>query len=378
MGGVSYRYARAARFVAAMGIFASALFLLFVPATAQTGASTAVFSNNGWWQKTPSAPPAPVPADAVAVAAEAGNPGKVAAFGMDVHVSTDETLVGLRLVLKESATPGAHFPPPPPPQAPSEQPPAQVQTVIVACPITSIYTPEDGGPIANAPVADCDVARGDGVRKADGTWEFDITSIAELWTSNALEQKGVLLVERVAAPVTFQVSYQDLSTGTPLLELETEPVLDDTTDTTEDTTPAVVEDTSSGSSGGDEGNFFTAIASGGSGTADTAFGIVETPPTTTPPAVATPIDETPPTQVVNRRPTKGTLPLATALLLPVALGLALVGGLVLGPAGDPATARTREGGLSRALARREEQGREEQDSQNGPASASPAPELEAL
>jgi len=46
------------------------------------------------------------------------------------------------------------------------------------------------------------------------------------------------------------------------------------------------------------------------------------------------------------------VPAPTVLLLPVALGLALVVSLTLGPAGRPAAVFRREGGLSRALARR--------------------------
>ena len=46
------------------------------------------------------------------------------------------------------------------------------------------------------------------------------------------------------------------------------------------------------------------------------------------------------------------VPGATALLVPVAAGLAILVGLVLGPTGRPAPVFRRQGGLSRALARR--------------------------
>ncbi|HET9772586.1 MAG TPA: hypothetical protein VFS16_16950 [Acidimicrobiia bacterium] len=47
-----------------------------------------------------------------------------------------------------------------------------------------------------------------------------------------------------------------------------------------------------------------------------------------------------------------SVPTPTALLIPVVLGLAVLIGLVLGPGGRPTPAIAREGGLSRALARR--------------------------
>lgn len=347
MRGASSRLARSARFSVAVGILASAVLFLFVPAGAQTGgeSSHAELNDNGWWQKN--AFPPNVPADAVAVSADGGDTSRVAAFGMDVFVGPDEVLGSLKLTLKETTQPGANYPPPPPEQTAGQQP-AQSQVVIGACPITKIYTPEDGGPYANAPVADCEVARGDGVRLADGSWEFDLTTLAELWLSNAMENKGVLLIERVAAPMSFQVAFQDITTGTPQLDLSTDFALDEETDNgTDDET--FTEDVVTPPSGGD--NFFSAIADTDVSTPTTPLGIVETPPTTAAPAAPEPAPA--PRVVVNRKPTKGTLPLAMLLLVPAIMGVALVGGMVLGPEGDPATARNREGGLSRALARRD-------------------------
>jgi hypothetical protein len=46
------------------------------------------------------------------------------------------------------------------------------------------------------------------------------------------------------------------------------------------------------------------------------------------------------------------VPTPTALLVPVAIGLAVLIGVVLGPGGRPSPVLAREGGLSRALARR--------------------------
>jgi hypothetical protein len=332
------------RLLVAAGAVVGALGFALLPAGGQTDDSgtTATISKDGWWR--PASPlPSTVPAAAIAVSAQGGNDDKVAAIGIDFHLSTEESLDSLKLTLVEDTTPGATYPPP--------DAPAQAQAQISACPITGIWVPEKAGDIAKKPAADCTTARADGVRNPDATWVFDLTSVAELWSSNAIEQNGVLLVKRVAAPVTFQISFKDLSTGTMRLQASTTFIESETTTTedtifTEDTT--FTEDTS-----GDE-NFFTEIAESAEGSNTTPLGIVETTTTTTA-AAREPSSNVP---ISNRNPTKGSLPAATFLLFPLALGLALVGGLVLGPAGDPAMSRRREGGLSRALDRRTQQQQE--------------------
>lgn len=339
-------FSRTARTLAALGFLALGVLMLLAPAGAQTDESGAYanLSTAGWWERKPSVPN--VPANAVAVAAQNGSDTKVAAFGVDMYLPEGEELVGLTLTLKESSTPGATFPP----LTQQGQGQAPTQVLVVACPITSTWNAEDGGDKANAPVADCDLARGDGVRNADGTWTFDLTMLAELWSSETIEQNGLLLIERVAAPMSFQVSYDDLSTGTPKLELETLPALEEDSEDGEEFEEEFEEEVEGGTgsdTGGD--SFFDAIGEDVTGTPDTPFGITDTPPTTAPPAE--PVDE-PREPVANRRPTKGSLPVATLALVPIAAGLALLSSVVLGPAGDPATARRRDGGLSRALARR--------------------------
>lgn len=345
MRGLS-RFSRSTRLLAALGLLVSGVFMLLAPAGALTGggASTATLSRDGWWEPKPSL--STVPANAIAVGAQGGNDTKIAAIGMDIFVADDEELVGLTLTLKEATGPGANFPPI------TEQSQSQPQSavVIVACPITSIWVPEDGGDKAvNPPVADCDMARGDGVRNhAAGTWSFDLTFLAELWINDTIDQNGILLIERVGPPMSFQVSFEDLSTGSPALDLDTFPITDEPED---DFTEEEFEEFISGGtdSGSTDDNFFSAIGSTVTGTSDTPFGITDTPPTTAP---AQPEAERRNQPVANRRPTKGTLPLGTLALIPLVLGLALLSGVILGPAGDPATVRHREGGLSRALARR--------------------------
>jgi hypothetical protein len=48
----------------------------------------------------------------------------------------------------------------------------------------------------------------------------------------------------------------------------------------------------------------------------------------------------------------GNLPFAVYLLIPLALGLALLTAVVLGPLGEPDPSEHRAGGVSRALGRR--------------------------
>jgi hypothetical protein len=50
----------------------------------------------------------------------------------------------------------------------------------------------------------------------------------------------------------------------------------------------------------------------------------------------------------------GNLPLAVYLLIPLALVLALLTAIALGPAGDPGSTTRRGGGVTRALTEREE------------------------
>jgi hypothetical protein len=325
--------------------FGAGVAIVGLPATAQTGGTTATFSKQGWW-RAPSPLPSSVPATAIAVGAQGGNSNAEGALGLDFHLATDEGLESATLTLTEDATPGATYPPANTPAPPEGQPNPNA-VAIGACPITTIWAPEQAGAFTNKPTADCEIARGDGVRKADGTWTFDITSLAELWDSGVIEQNGILFVERVAAPATFQISFQGL-TGTKPPQLEIATTFIESTTTTTETTEPFVEDTSGG---GSDTNFFTQINDSAIGTTDTPLGIVDTP-TTSPPTAAAASPAATDGRIVNRRPTKGTLPLGLLLLVPLSLGLALMSGMVLGPAGDPATSRRREGGLSRALNQR--------------------------
>ncbi|HEV7865116.1 MAG TPA: hypothetical protein VGR20_20640, partial [Acidimicrobiia bacterium] len=63
----------------------------------------------------------------------------------------------------------------------------------------------------------------------------------------------------------------------------------------------------------------------------------------------------PPDPVLRTRPAVGfweSVPAPTVLLVPITVGLAVLIGMVLGPVGRPSPVFRREGGLSRALARR--------------------------
>ena len=90
-----------------------------------------------------------------------------------------------------------------------------------------------------------------------------------------------------------------------------------------------------------------AAPAGASNTAESAA--APAGPEPVPPAPAAPAPETGGRAAVDFWE---SVPTPTALLIPVVLGLAVLIGLVLGPGGRPTPAIAREGGLSRALARR--------------------------
>lgn len=69
---------------------------------------------------------------------------------------------------------------------------------IAACPISAPWGPADNGPMSEAPPADCDHSS-PGQRQPEGAWRFELVP-ADL-------VHGVLLVEQVDPPTTFQVPF---------------------------------------------------------------------------------------------------------------------------------------------------------------------------
>ncbi len=316
-----------------------------------TGSESAILTQDGWWNRAqgpqssePANPirpaiggvlPAPstVPAKSIAVGALAGDPDKVAAVGFILDAPIDALVDRLTMTLKESTASGANA--------------NAAGAVIVACPITEFWAGVKNGDFVNRPVCDESLAS-PGARAADGTWKFDLSLMATSWLDPAsgLAQNGVLLVEAVAAPTSFQVSFDDTASDNVKLDFATtgggfsassEFVPDESPTTTE---PFVVAAPTT-----EPPNDFSAPVDTVP-TLDTVPPEPEAAPTASPVATAAPVART--------SPDPGGLFDNLPLLAMVLVGLLIAGaavfvGLVLGPLAVPGATPSRAGGVSAAL-----------------------------
>ena len=322
---------------------------------------TAILSQDGWWNRAkgpqpqePTNPlrpaiggvvPAPstVPATGLGVGALGGDPDKVAAIGLVLEAGADAFVDSLVLTLQETPDSGSNL------NAESAK--------IAACPITGFWAGVKDGDWANRPV--CDEGQSVvGERAANGTWTFDLTLMAMNWLdpTSGLDQNGILLVESVDAPMSFQVSFSDLSSGKMTTAFSATPGFGDDVAFedfapvdepafTEEFEDVPVDDSSSFEL--DDSATFAAPRTR----------TVTTPRVTTPPAAAAAPQVAGTTASV--RPAAaggdllGSLPVAALVFLVLlVLAGALLLGLVLGPLTSPTPAVVRSGGVSRVLAAR--------------------------
>jgi hypothetical protein len=331
-------------------------------AAQQLGAVTV--DRDGWWDRAsdPGRPigspglPFPVPANALAVSASGGEPDKVAAVGVLLDVEP-ELFQRLILNVTEASDPGSNV--------------GSSQGAIQACAITGSWTSTKGGDWANRPAADLGDCV-DGVRSSDAVWRFDLSTFARRWLDGSLAANGVLLIEKVDPPSTFQVAVGDRSTSTMTFLVDVTHTDDEAT-----TTDAGSGDSSSSAAGsgdatstGDDGSAASGSLDDASasdqGASDTfvySGGDAFTVPAPAPQAEAVP-DVARPAQPASTsrgtdlaRPiTRGRLPLATVLLIPIAIALALAMSASLGESGDGVVvAGKREGGVSRVMRQRKDQ-----------------------
>ena len=347
----------AALFVAALLLPAASNSAGAQEADESTGTATAIASQDGWWyraqgpqQGEPSNPlrgaitpvlPAPstVPGNAIAVGAAVGEPDKVAAVGIVLDAPIDAFADTMKLTLKEADADQANA--------------NQANAVIIACPITGFWAGVKNGQWIDKPTCD-DSQAVRGQRAEDGTWTFDLAVLATGWIDGTLAQNGVLLMEAVDAPMSFQVSFQDISTGNVGLEFSafgggfsgtSDFVFEDTGsedtsfgDTTFDDVAPVFEEPS-----------FTT-------TDDLSVSVPVTSAPVATPAAGTPTRVAQPVASVGDpgRAGKlfGNLPLGVLLLALAVLGGAAGLALLLGPDAGPTAVRRRTGGVSQALAAR--------------------------
>jgi hypothetical protein len=329
----------------------------------ESGTASAILSQDGWWNRaqgrqepepeTPIRPviggtvPAPstVPADGLGVGAVLGDADKVAAIGFVLDAPLDAFVDRLVLTVKESAAANANA--------------NATAAAIVACPITDFWASAKNGDFVNRPGCD-DGQSVPGTRGPDGTWTFDLASMGSGWLDGTLSQNGVLLKEAVEPPVSFQVSFGDLTTDTVQIDFAasgggfsgSSDFFDDSflTETPSEST------SDSGFALDDQPSTFDSGTTFDAG--DSSFATTPAAPTE---AVASPAEEAsrPLTPVSGVAPLAevelfGNLPVAALVFLALLVaGAALFLSLVLGPLTAPTPAAVRRGGVSQALAARE-------------------------
>lgn len=322
---------------------AAALALAVVPRAAAAQSTTgAAVVREGWWSSTAGLPTT-VPGDALGVGALAGEADKVAAVDVRLSVPAGARLRRLALHLRESATLG------------STLPPAAGGAAMVACAVVTDWAAERNAPLAGVPRYDCGRGRAEGLRSPAGLWEFDLTAVGRRWLDGSLARRGVVLVEAVEPPGTFQVSLDGLTTDRLAIDLDVGP-----TATASSVTPpapvAAAPSPAAGAAGPGSGAGRPTLPGGFGGLspvdptpAQTPAGGAAGEQPTPPPGVMAPATSAPPVGTAGGR---GHLPGATLLLIPLLLAGAVLLGLVLGPSGEPEASGGREGGVGRTLARR--------------------------
>jgi hypothetical protein len=347
------------------------------PAAALDAGSTgaAAATQDGWWNRLqgpqegepegnplrpllPALPAPPtVPGDATAVAVGAGQPVLLAAVGIEVALPTGGLVESLKLILKEAPSGNIN----------------SGGAKVLACPATTPWGPAKNAAWRDRPQADCSLFQVEGARADDGTWTFDLTGLASQWTDlfAPLAQNGVVLgLDATTSPAPMQVAWGDFDTGNVVVELVA---------TVAPAAPASGSESFLAPSFAESGAPFTevpyaapefvpAFDTGTTFSDPLAFPtgqptfttyepvVADVPvPETTTQLVAAPQTPPPATGTLQAQPVVGfweDIPAPTVLLVPLAFGLALLVGLILGPGGRPLPYWPRAGGLTRALARR--------------------------
>lgn len=312
------------------------------PAAAQPASVAA--DQDGWWNRakggnlplTSPSVPFPVPPNGLAVAASNGEPEKAAAVGIRLAVDS-RAFRRLILNLKESTSNGATV--------------GTQVAAIKACAIEAAWTPAKDGSWP-PPRAVTDTGCSNGTRSAEGVWSFDLSAIALRWLEGGLAQNGVLLVENANPPASFQVTWGDRTT--PDLSFGLDVVVEEeesAAPSSEEIAPEATANEEPVASGGPGFGSTTASFEFSGGDAF-ATAVPQQPATAPSPPVAAPAPRPAPLPL-QPISVGENLPTATVLLGPLALFLAGLAAYSLGPAGNPSALTVRrEGGVSRALARR--------------------------
>ena len=311
----------------------------------------------GWWWVAnqppaetglvayPQQSPPNVPAGHLPVAASAGEPDKVTAVELTLDAKPGSSVTTAKVALTESGAPGANV--------------NAEAAKIVACPVTDGFWADGTAARWDArPAYDCDAAQAAGTRDDKGRWTFDLTGLASSWLAEgATGSPSFALVEAVDAPESFQVTFAPVAEngivftgkyGPPVAGALPPPAA------TGGSGPlAVGGSTSSGGGLGSTGTGSGSLSSGSlaAGGEDVPLGAAPADPgataETTDPVTAPTTPVAAPAVIPSWY---SGLPKATFLLVPLALGLAYLAMLALGPDAQPTTTTSRHG-VSRALDR---------------------------
>jgi hypothetical protein len=314
---------------------------------------------DGWWNRakggspglTSPSLPFPVPDNGLAVSASNGEAEKVAAVGLTITVDPSR-FARLILNLRETTASGANA------GTASSGASGTVGGAVRACPASAAWVGVKNGEWAKQPTFDANACV-NGARSSDtpATWSFDISAMALRWLAGTLEQNGVVLVENVSAPATFQAAWGDRTTPDLTVSVDLVPE--------EEPSPAF-EDIPSDSGG------FTDTPSDTSTAPAPVFSAPETfefssqdsfttpqirPSSTVPPpastGVATPIANAAVPRAAVEPNVLGNIPLGVVLMVLLGAAVAIAASFAMGPAGNPSgIALQRQGGVSRALAQR--------------------------
>lgn len=329
-----------------------------------TGEGAELVKTGWWWaanetplDETSLAPPQPspptIPQGALPVAAANGEPEKFSALEFRLDAEPGALVESARLVLRESGEPGANL---------------NVDGAkILACPVTESFWADGASASWKArPSYDCDLASAAGERDAkSGVWSFDLVAIASLWGAEGHRgSTSVALVEGAEAPESFQVAFEGPSTEGVGYTF----TFDEAADPTPLTSPngpsgeaASGEETSAGSTGSSGGSVggssgsFGSTGPSASGTASlggdaAASGPVDVPAAEAAAAPSATAVTAPVSAPFIAPPWYSGLPTGGLVLLPLALALAYLLMLALGPDAQPVAASGQRG-VGRALER---------------------------
>ncbi len=315
----------------------------------------------GWWWlanepppetgilAAPQAPTPTTPKGSIPVGAVTGDPEKVSAIEVRLKAETGATVKSFQMVLRESEDPGAN---------------ANAESAkVLACPVTELFW-ADGSAAAwkDQPTYDCKKTSAKGKRTKKGLWRFDLTDIAAGWLEEGnTDSRSVVLVEDVEAPESFQLALvgpKDKGVGLALKATPPPP------GSGEDDAPPESGSSGSGGSGVSTGGGGSSLGSGSSGGGLGGPALAPVNDGAAPQAGERPAAAADESQGrLDAAPMAATpawhsgIPPTAFLMAPLALGLAYLIMLALGPDGRPAPATGRHG-VSRALDRLRQTGRD--------------------